>query len=382
MNQILTSNKISEVPGKVADWLLDSSIVVRDSSNGDYGGVFAWLSGVSAKKSFIYSEITGYYLTWLCYHANFMSTDTLVLRIKTTADWLINRALNEEETGFWYKKYEGESDFRRLVYWFDNCMVINGLVHAYTVLGDIRYLEISRKLLNLFISEIDAMKYTIPWSSDHSSNETQEEQWSRRNGTFLLKCLVSLMNFSQVTKQPAIRELICSCLDKYASYQTVEGNFVTNSNNATYLHPHLYTLEAYWAYGALTKNKHYIQISKKGVDWILERFNTVGYSGYFASDGKPLIKGVGSDALAQTIRLMTLMSYPKNETAYLINLLIDRYYSVNHAGLGSFKYGYIIENKWKNDRNCWSSMFAQQAFDLFDNDSRRKLLLINPTYLI
>jgi hypothetical protein len=381
MNQMLTGNRISEVPDKVANWLLDSPIVIRNIKHVDHGGVFAWLTGDSTKKSFIYSEITGYYLTWLCYNASYRTSAAMKCRIKSSADWLINRALNEEKTGFWYRKYAGENDFRRSVYWFDNCMVINGLIHAYRILGDPCYIQISQDLLNLFIDEIHSLNYTIPWKMDHNGC-TNEEQWSSQNGSFLLKSLLPIMNISQVNKQFHLQELIYSCLNKYAHFQRPEGNFVTNANDNTYLHPHLYTLEAYWAYGTLTKNMEFIHIAKRGVDWILDRFKAVGYSGYIAADGSAILKGIGSDALSQTIRLMVLMSYPNQEIVSLTTLLVDHYFSESILGYGSFKYGYIIENKWKNDRNCWSSMFGQQALDLLGDDSRRKLLLDNPTYLI
>ncbi len=381
MPQLLLKNRIREVPDKVANWLLHSPIVIRDSSHMDYGGVFAWLTDNTADSSFIYSEITGYYLTWLCYKANIKSTDKLRKQIKGTADWLINRALNDEKTGFWYRKYANEQDFRRSVYWFDNCMAINGLIHAYTLLGDLRYLHISREILQLLMNDIHAMAYTIPWNGNLVGSSNME-LWSEHNGPFLLKCLLPLIHLSQVTNQPHYLEIIHTCFEKYASLQKREGNFVSNIHNNTFLHPHLYTLEAYWAYGVVAYNDTCIQIAKRGIDWILNRFNTEGYSGYMDSEGKPLLNGIGSDALAQTIRLMTLMSYPDQDTFPLVTMLMEHYFSESTSGKGCFKYGYIIENKWKNDQNCWSSMFAYQALDLYNNDASRKLLLRNPTFLI
>ncbi|HDR8142816.1 TPA: hypothetical protein QC063_003046 [Bacillus cereus] len=384
---ITTTNRsynIQDVNKKTLSWLLYSEITDNREGFSDYGGVYAWKDPNSEKKEFLYSEISGYYLTYLSYlyYTNKGLRNELVKKMRATTEWLMNQALAPNNTGFWYKKFEHEKDFRKKIYTFDNAMCINGLLHVLKIINHAEYYNVSKNILNSLIKNLINKRHLKPIVTNNTQIPIDYSKWSNQEGSFLIKCIIPLINYHEKAS-----DLIDS-VDKYIKVQLdvfyKNGRFITDIMKNTYVHPFLYTLEGLWVIGITYDKSEYLELVREGIDWLLDNKTMNGFlSGYIDPCGKTKIDGIGTDALSQLIRLMVLLSYDRKKIDPLVNELITtRYVAVKDKKFGAYVYGYAIDGVFYKHLNSWSSMFSYQALDILNDAQARKLLIQKPTLLI
>ena len=110
------------------NWLVFSGIQDQSKEEIKHGGVYAWFDKDINSYAFLYSEITGYALTWFTYQ--YIATNKDVYRVKAEEafKWLTEQALDKKSGGF-LCRHNG-NNWRYQICAFCNGMVLNGLCNA------------------------------------------------------------------------------------------------------------------------------------------------------------------------------------------------------------------------------------------------------------
>ncbi|MED3622394.1 hypothetical protein P4503_30865, partial [Bacillus thuringiensis] len=215
----------------------------------------------------------------------------LVKKMRATTEWLMNQALDPNNTGFWYKKFEHEKDFRKKIYTFDNAMCINGLLHVLKIINHAEYYNVSKNILNSLIKNLINKRHLKPIVTNNTQIPIDYSKWSNQEGSFLIKCIIPLINYHEKAS-----DLIDS-VDKYIKVQLdvfyKNGRFITDIMKNTYVHPFLYTLEGLWVIGITYDKSEYLELVREGIDWLLDNKTMNGFlSGYIDPCGKAKIDGI------------------------------------------------------------------------------------------
>jgi len=122
---------------KSREWLLNSGIQSIDNDPKFFGGVNAWFSDKSKDYEFIYTEISGYYLSSLTeIYLDSLDVDTLH-HADICSKWIINQALLENGAvitrRYYAESYDRFDEKKGIACTFDVGMCLAGLLNLYSV---------------------------------------------------------------------------------------------------------------------------------------------------------------------------------------------------------------------------------------------------------
>ena len=120
--------------------------------------------------SFIYPEITGYFLSTLRFLYNLEKNNDYLKSGQQTSDWLIK--LNEDNGGIIQGIYN--SQIQNLSYSFDTAICAKGLLDYFLISNDQKYLE-SAKILTLQIEHFLESDGMLKPLKNLSTNEFEED---------------------------------------------------------------------------------------------------------------------------------------------------------------------------------------------------------------
>jgi hypothetical protein len=233
---------ITSPPRSIAAWLLDGGAQVRVGR--EAGGVAGWL-GASGQPTYVYPEITGYYLQWLAWQALREGGATVVLRRRASSaqHWL--RAWVERGEYPQTRVYVGahQADWRNAaVFTFDVAMVIRGLASA----ANARLIEPDSTLVERLADTLRRLMGDDGQFDACMSTQAlpPPERWSTRRGGFLAKAAAGILCAAKVL--PQIAPLQCAA----------EATLISSLHSAVQdphaeTHPLLYAIE-----GALSVPHH------------------------------------------------------------------------------------------------------------------------------
>lgn len=137
-----TNNDLQKIISNGINWITNSGIQNKDKKNKNYGGYYAWYDEKKGKYSYLYSEITGYLITFHCFIYSLKKSKKNLIAAEAAAMWLINRA---QFSFGGFKCFElidknlNILDKSSLSYSFDNGVILNGLVNLYKITKKKRY---------------------------------------------------------------------------------------------------------------------------------------------------------------------------------------------------------------------------------------------------
>ena len=136
---------------RIENWMKLSGIQNATEKN-YFGGVHAWYDLDRENFTFLYSEITGYAVTW--YVSKYTETNEQVWlqKAKHAANWLIEQALDESNGGV-LCRHDGDK-WRPLICSFDNGMCLNGLCNIYKSTREEKYLFAAQKIADNLIKKL------------------------------------------------------------------------------------------------------------------------------------------------------------------------------------------------------------------------------------
>ena len=303
-------------------WLRDSAVQV--SGGEDAGGVHAWIDESSGEPSYLYSEIAGYFAT-LCLRLQVADpSGPWRERGERAADWLLLRARHENGLVLTRKysaggKHSGADDpfqFERgVAVLFDNAMVGRGLVHAFELTGEARFLngalELDSLVRRYFLPEGAAPRWA--WDCNRGVPLPDGPRWSQNVGPFQLKSATFFAALRQHADGPEHDRAIASIVRLLLPSQKPDGcfpNAADNERGATHLHPHFYAVEGLLLLAQELGRQDLIDAAARATNWgfrhaLLETPQLQQWTAVASSHDR--ITGARSDILAQGLRAVAIL---------------------------------------------------------------------------
>lgn len=362
----------------VENWLLSSGI--QDQSNEDirHGGVYAWYDKGIDSYSFLYSEITGYALTWFAYQYSSTKNDKYLLAAYDAANWLIERAMNNEIGGVMCR-HDG-NEWRDTICAFCNGMVLNGFCNVYKISKNNEFRKKATDIGNCLLKDLQKDNGSFYSKFDPTLKEASNPggKWSLISGAFLIKLAIGLLNLKEITGNINFQKAAKELCDWGLGFQEVNGRFRTSPDpEETFLHPHCYAAEGLLVAGLVLNESKYIKSALKAVTWISDYQNNCGGFPSYYSNGL-FKKATSPDMTAQVIRLWLMLDESERPNIdissaieSIIKLQVTSKKASIHGGImaGDAWFSDTNENLDSNGQhfNSWVSMFSAQAIRMSIN---------------
>ncbi len=295
-------------------WLRASGLQ-SPSGSPDAGGVHAWIDEATGSPAYVYSEITGYFITLAVHLARYDRDGRRdwLERAEAAATWIAGVA-QQNSGAILCRRYadpeRGARDpfsfERKWVPLFDCAMVGFGLLCLHEATGGRRWLEAARRIgefsLAAFRSDSGRRLHAIYDLRDSRPVE-DEPRWSAHFGPFELKCALFLDRLHALTQETRYAELLERILVMALEAQHASGRFPTHPDGlSTHLHPHCYTLEGL-LYLAARGRRELLAPAHRGIDWAFRQclLTSEPVQQYSAEDAL-VIRGLRCDTVAQALR--------------------------------------------------------------------------------
>ncbi len=357
---------------KVKNWLISSGLCILDKGDPNAGAVHSYYDVKNHKYSFLYPEITGYYLSTLKFLYSNEKSEKYLEMAKQCGSWLMNI----------YDKYGGivmgignESRMTDQIFSFDTSVCAKGFLDLYEITGEGKYKEFAKKLIDWLVTNCIEEDGTVRPVLDRKSGKFVEtSMWYAQKGCFGIKLAIPLLQFVD----PKYKEVAISVANTFTKFQNIDGSFALHlGSKSVNLHSHSYTLEGLiYAYGRL-KDPAYLESCKKGLDWTVSKMNEDG-SVYLWTNFN--YRSKAAYPLAQLIRLMVLVDSIDHGSRYLepakklrdfvLRLQATEEDPKMNGGFYEEFHKSIMGWKKQHRINSWTSMFVLQALDWIENHDR------------
>lgn len=359
---------------KVKNWLVSSGLCILDKNNPNVGAVHSYYDTQSREYSFLYPEITAYYLSTLKFLYSKEKSEKYVETAKLCGSWLMN--LHDKYGGI-IMGIGSESRMTDQVFSFDTSICAKGFLDLYDIAGDAKYREFSKKLIDWLVTKCVEDDGTVKPVMNRKTQEfTETSMWYAQKGCFGIKLAMPLLQSGDLK----FREIAVKISDTYKKFQNSDGSFALHlGSKSVNLHSHSYALEGLiYAYSVL-KDINYLESCKKGLDWVVNQINEDG-SIYLWTNFN--YKSKAAYPIAQLIRLMILMDSidgtskylmpAKRLTDFLLTLQANEEDPKMNGGFYEEFYKSMLGWKKQHRINSWTSMFALQALDWIENHDKIK----------
>jgi hypothetical protein len=369
------TDKVLERSCKIMDhnmkWLLYSDIRIK--SGQDKGALYGWKDLSSRSFPFIYSEITGYAITFFSWIASEFRNPDALRAAKDSSDWIKKNLRSYLVVAKPPGSQNQANALSDVYYSFDNGMIIIGLLNLHKITKDNSILKLAEKMTQALIERFFDGEKIIP-RIDNSHTPIMIEdvegiiKWSTISGPYHTKLSIGLFEISQLTNNPRYLEVSNSICDYALKLQGSKGQFITNpGSDIVYLHPHLYACEGLIYSGLKQSNEDQYNAGLKGLRWAVDQLVASNFDALLGNTQEGSVEQ--SDCTAQLLRLLVLCrsSLTNFYTDSKLNNIIDRlhsrlleFYIPAGSGQGAMRYQFSL------DTACsWCTMFSAQALNLW-----------------
>lgn len=339
-------------------WLLSAPI--QQETGPQRGGIRGWISETGA-ASFIYPEITGYYLTWLAFMAfDVPQNEPLRVKARDAVSWIINRFKNGEIPATRIYMGSPRSDWRnRLCFSFDLVMMLRGTALAAHLVPASAELHqgIHRLIQQLgrFRHPDGVLKSVIKTSASESPFPAK---WSTLAGPFQLKTAAAILS---VIGFPIPARLRATAKKTLCFWRTAFDNHPPEGE----LHPVFYFLEGLLLSGC-SKNDGYAWSHAAAVyeTVMIHQRKDGGLPASLAKNGS----ADRSDVVAQALRVGCILKglgilSGQNWDCRIEGLFNRLCHFITEEGAVAFL---PISPKSHMHLNVWCAMFASQALHYYE----------------
>ena len=358
----------------VKNWLVNSGLGISDPFDKNCGGVHSFYDEQKKQYAFLYPEITGYYLSTLCFLFKKENEQIYKNLATNSANWLIEI----------FNKYGGivqgistDQARQNSVYSFDTAICAKGLMDYYLVTKNEKFLDYSKKMGLWLIENALENDGTVKPMKDLQKNEFLEntDVWYKQKGCFAIKTVMPIVQLYKVLKDPKLLKTINLICDTYPIYQNDNGSFSLHANSKIInLHTLCYATEGLLYAYHLTKNEKYFLSCKAAVDWCTKNIKNDGSVNLWFNSKYNVI---ASYPIAQLLRIMILLDKLEDNSnfkqqedklhKYLISFQASSPNSKIDGGFYEETYKSIFGWKKRLNLNSWASMFSLQALYWYDN---------------
>ena len=358
---------------RVKSWLMTSGLFISEKNDKDCGGVFSFFDEQNKEFSFLYPEITGYFISALKFLNHVENDEKYLQYAKYSCDWLIQIY---EKYGSIIQGIKLNSPTSNFSYSFDSAICAKGVLDYYEISKNPYYLDYAKEILSdLRDKSIQTDGSVIPFK-DFTTNQLQEsdEVWYKQKACMHIKIAMPFFQINQYVDEDFLKigNSICTTL---SNFQNSDGSIRLHSNSKIInFHTLCYALEGLIYGYSVTKNEQYLINSEKAVDWCIKQISDDGSIAlWFNSE----FKSKAAYPIAQFIRILILIDKIHRDSRYrktteqLINFLKTFQASSSSSQIngGFYEEFYKTIFGWKKRLrlNSWTSMFALQAIYWYQN---------------
>jgi len=368
-------------------WLTESGIQNQCEGRKRHGSFNAWYEKDSETYPFVYSEITGYLVTLMCYLYEKTQDEKFLRRAVMAGDWLLDASY---ETNGWfrclYPLSPSRFDFKQnQIYSFDNGVIVNSMVNLYRSTKQDKYLASAVTAADwlVFSAQKPSGAFFPGYLLDEGVFFESEDEWSMCSGSFHAKNAIGLLNLYDVTHKFDYLKAATKVCDYALECQDVSGRYVSfEARGGTNAHPHCYTAEGLWVAGTYLNKKEYLLSSARGVQWLLDMQSEDGYIPRLYLDDVP-IYSERVDAVSQTLRLAALHLDNKylaeaysGRAEILVPVIMNYQASDTDKRVdGGFYFGKTSSGELVWHVNSWVTAFAIQTLNMYSEYCRSNLAL-------
>lgn len=352
---------------EVKNWLISSGLFISDDEK-NRGAVNSFFDEQSNEYSFLYPEITGYFISSLKFLHSIEDNVQYTKYAKYSSDWLIS-IYNKHNS--LVQGIKNNSPTSNLSYSFDTAICAKGLLDYYELSHNEKYLLFAKKMLkDLTTTFLEPDGTVIPYKDITTNTPDQDNSvWYKQKGCLHVKIAMPFFQINQYLDDSDFfntGKVICDSISKY---QNSDGSIrLHEKSKIINLHTLSYALEGL-AFGYYyTKDNQYLTIIKNALNWCLKQISDDG-SIQLWYNSKHHSKA--AYPIAQLIRIISLVNSIEENNHYrqkidelftfLMSLQANHQSSKIHGGFYEEYYKSFFGWKKRYRINSWTSMFALQA---------------------
>jgi len=357
----------------VKNWLLSSGLVITNKKDANYGAVHSFYDKEKNSFSFLYPEITGYFISTLRFLNSIEKNEDYLNLAKASADWLVNIF---DKYGGIVMGIENNKPTQTLAFSFDTGICANALMDIHRLTGEQKYLEHSKRLLGWLDEAIEEDGSTKPYKDLSTNSFTEsDEVWYKKKGCLNVKITIPFLRMYLLTNNQKFLATGKKICNSYRSYQNDNGSFSMHSGESIVnLHTQCYALEGLLVAYGVTRNDEYLDSCRKSLEWCIQKIDDDGSIPLWFNSK---YKVIASYPLAQLIRIMaifdnftsefTFKKYATKIKSFLLELQELDSDSRSNGGFYEELSKSIFRWKMRKRINSWGSMFTIQALAWFDS---------------
>lgn len=351
---------------EITNWINNSGLVETTGPN--MGGVHSYFDQKKHNFGFLYPEITGYFISTQRFLFNIKNEQSFKTNAENSSNWLIKVF---EKFGGIIQGIDTEKSRGNLVYTFDSAICANGILDAYLLTKNEKFLQFSKSICDWIVDETLNSDGTIKPYKNLETNNFEEDisLWYKQTGCLHIKIAMPLAKLYYITNDKKYLEkssLICNSIN---NYQNIDGSILLHSNKKTiHMHSLCYALEGLLYNYGITKNSNFLDRCIKCLKWCQNKISDNDMMLWHNSNYE---KSRTSYHISQLIRLMILTDLENNSHIFdfsiekLCNFLLSfQIHSKDQKSNGGFYEEYyktLLGWKIRKRVNSWGTFFALQA---------------------
>lgn len=357
----------------VKNWITSSGLIISNSNDKNYGGVYSFFDQNKNEYSFLYPEITGYSASTFSFLYQKENNILYQKLAEVNSNWLIQVF---EKYGSIVQGISTEKNRKNLAYTFDTAICAKGLLDCYFITNSSKLLEYAKKFIDWITPAVEKDGTIKPFMDLESQkfNET-DDIWYKKKGNLHIKIAMSYVRLYEVTHDDVLLETATKICDTYTKFLNPDGSLSLHQNEKTInLHTQSYALEGLLYTYNITKNSHYLECCKRSLEWCskkIEDDNSISL--WFNSK----YKSKAVYPIVQIIRLMILVDKIENTNQFKLDIeklvsftiSLQAQNSDRRINGGFYEEFHKTMFGWKKrlKLNSWGSLFAIQALNWAKN---------------
>ncbi len=353
---------MSNLPSKVRHWLLTSNIQIPTGP--EKGAVAGWLDG-QGRPEFVYTEITGYYLTGMAF---MLLSDGKQNRAMANAcramDWLYCQCENGHALPTRrYFSAQGNDWRSQLLFAFDLAMVLRGVIAVEGFVPEYQRHMVKEVLIRSLSKFCTPDLELTPFLRRSDAREVEVPvRWSTTVGPYQTKIASSLLFSAQLQLPPELRRACEGIFSRWRS--SPAGCQITGE-----WHADLYFIEGLLLLGLHLEDSGALELAAENYRLLAEPCAVEGYYVCEATSSNSVLR---SDVASQLLRAGSIL----RSFGYLESSLWSERLSgaaallrefISPQGAVSFSLG---RSEGQIHWNSWCALFAYQALHFYDVVSR------------
>lgn len=313
------------------DWITNSNIRYMNSDGWASGGVKNGYNWQQQYYPFIYSEITGYAISFLANAFRWTGKKNYLVMAKESADYIMKIQLQAKTTSssgaILHSLTIPELEPRYQYYSFDAAMCLQGLLDLEAIQNSSAICSSAQDIGDWLIKHMQ-----LPNGAFLAMYNADTEEWKHLelfgdNGCLHAKLAVGLLKLANVTKTDHYRTAAMHVCDWVLTLQQADGAFrATETEQQVLSHTHCYATEGllfahYWL-----GDQRYLDAARRAGEWLLEVQHrdgslNIAYNRRLWRMGRRAIEKIlpqrVSDSTAQAIRIWLTLYYLEGDKRFL-----------------------------------------------------------------